>query len=283
MNCQHCGEIMFGKNRKYCDKVCRGKHHHASYKRTNRTRYVRSCVRCGKSFKATSKHARFCSQRCKALEQFKDAPCNKTYLCQTCGNQFKPKNSQRAFLYCSRECGFERLSRYRVPMADGILEWLTSWKRCKKCGEWYSRRIASGELCYACALGIVGECRFCGVKYKRSQSYQHFCSDGCVLLSKKESYRRKHKREKVLGTRSGCHRRRARRYGVAYEPIRRRDVFVRDKYICHLCHKKTRKPTIDHIVPMSRGGGHVWNNVACACLACNCRKSGRIIGQLRLC
>jgi len=33
--------------------------------------------------------------------------------------------------------------------------------------------------------------------------------------------------------------------------------------------------TIDHIIPRSRGGTNTWGNTACACYACNQRKSDR--------
>ena len=35
-------------------------------------------------------------------------------------------------------------------------------------------------------------------------------------------------------------------------------------------------PTIDHITPMSKKGGHVWSNVQVAHAACNYRKGARI-------
>jgi 5-methylcytosine-specific restriction endonuclease McrA len=43
-----------------------------------------------------------------------------------------------------------------------------------------------------------------------------------------------------------------------------------------------RSPTIDHIVAMSCGGGHVPHNVQLSCWSCNVAKGARRIGQLRL-
>ncbi len=74
---------------------------------------------------------------------------------------------------------------------------------------------------------------------------------------------------------------RAERAGVAYEPIDRRRIFERDEYRCGLCGELTdrsarsstpRFPTLDHIIPISRGGGHVEGNVQTACFECNWRK-----------
>ncbi|NBW32055.1 MAG: hypothetical protein EBR48_05390 [bacterium] len=34
-------------------------------------------------------------------------------------------------------------------------------------------------------------------------------------------------------------------------------------------------PTVDHIIPLARGGSHTWVNVQLACLACNSSKGDR--------
>ena len=59
-------------------------------------------------------------------------------------------------------------------------------------------------------------------------------------------------------------------------------VLNRDGWICQLCGKDTPKalrgsnhddaPEVDHIVPLSKGGRHVYSNLQCACRACNRRK-----------
>lgn len=54
----------------------------------------------------------------------------------------------------------------------------------------------------------------------------------------------------------------------------RRNVFVRDAYICQYCHEKFPQSmlTLDHVIPRSRGGATVWENVATACKKCNIKK-----------
>lgn len=39
------------------------------------------------------------------------------------------------------------------------------------------------------------------------------------------------------------------------------------------------KATIDHVVPISRGGGHVWSNVVLACWACNSSKRDLLLAE----
>ena len=36
-------------------------------------------------------------------------------------------------------------------------------------------------------------------------------------------------------------------------------------------------PSIDHVIPLSRGGTHEWDNVQLLCRGCNIKKSNKII------
>lgn len=55
--------------------------------------------------------------------------------------------------------------------------------------------------------------------------------------------------------------------------LSRRAVFARDDHRCQYC--GAMADSIDHIVPRSRGGLHVWENVAAACRRCNLDKRDR--------
>ncbi len=57
----------------------------------------------------------------------------------------------------------------------------------------------------------------------------------------------------------------------------RRNIFLRDGHCCQYCRKRfpRQQLSLDHVMPRSRGGGDSWENVVCACLACNVRKGGR--------
>ncbi len=57
----------------------------------------------------------------------------------------------------------------------------------------------------------------------------------------------------------------------------RKALFNRDRYRCQYCGATpgTRELTIDHIVPLSRGGRSSWENCVLACVPCNTRKSNR--------
>ena len=55
--------------------------------------------------------------------------------------------------------------------------------------------------------------------------------------------------------------------------VSRRAVFNRDDYRCQYC--GSHADSIDHVVPRSRGGRDVWDNLASACRPCNSRKRDR--------
>lgn len=52
------------------------------------------------------------------------------------------------------------------------------------------------------------------------------------------------------------------------------NVFLRDKWLCQYCGEnfKTHELTFDHVVPKSRGGRTVWENIVAACQCCNTSK-----------
>ncbi|MFN9367316.1 MAG: HNH endonuclease [Planctomycetia bacterium] len=64
----------------------------------------------------------------------------------------------------------------------------------------------------------------------------------------------------------------------------RRNIFARDENVCQYCgrHFPTSELSLDHVVPRSRGGDTSWENIVCACVACNVRKGGRTPQEARM-
>jgi 5-methylcytosine-specific restriction endonuclease McrA len=64
----------------------------------------------------------------------------------------------------------------------------------------------------------------------------------------------------------------------------RRNVFARDGNQCQYCGHSfpTSELSLDHVVPRSRGGNTSWENIVCACVACNVRKGGRTPQEARM-
>ena len=61
----------------------------------------------------------------------------------------------------------------------------------------------------------------------------------------------------------------------------RKNIFFRDKNRCQYCGGRfsTTELNLDHVVPLSRGGKSVWENVVCCCVRCNSRKGGLLPNQ----
>ena len=62
--------------------------------------------------------------------------------------------------------------------------------------------------------------------------------------------------------------------------LNRRAVFARDGGRCQYCGATAEN--IDHVIPRSRGGQHVWENVVAACRPCNTRKEDRLAHEVGL-
>jgi hypothetical protein len=80
-------------------------------------------------------------------------------------------------------------------------------------------------------------------------------------------------------------RRRARLAGALAETFRREDIFERDGWMCGICEasidRELRWPnpmsvSLDHVVPLARGGTHHPANAQASHLICNLRKGAKI-------
>lgn len=58
-------------------------------------------------------------------------------------------------------------------------------------------------------------------------------------------------------------------------PERRAQVIARDASLCRYCGRPVEAPTIDHVVPRSRGGRNSLVNLVVACKQCGSRKGDR--------
>lgn len=74
-------------------------------------------------------------------------------------------------------------------------------------------------------------------------------------------------------------RRRARQCGLLAEQLNYSEIIVRDGMVCHICGEPIDRSDLhfDHIVPISKGGGHTADNVHVAHAACNLRKRAKLL------
>ena len=64
--------------------------------------------------------------------------------------------------------------------------------------------------------------------------------------------------------------------------ITRKAVLARDGWICQYCGGEKPGLTVDHVIPRSRGGESVWENIVASCAACNRRKGNRMPHEIRM-
>ena len=143
-----------------------------------------------------------------------------------------------------------------------------------------------------CESKAAFECVACGDEYVvglpeaslfntlRLLRLQGICSLECLPV---------YKNAKLLQSKyvSGA-RRRALKYGVDFDDtIDRESVFKSNLGKCYLCQIEThlehinegyepKLATVDHVIPISKGGPHTWENVKNCCLKCNITKHDRI-------
>lgn len=157
-----------------------------------------------------------------------------------------------------------RLARSLEPSAyqKSRMALLDETHTCRVCGNEYTLREYMEST---------------GSRYYRDSGY---CSAECRDAHLKERTKISHK------GRQDSHRHRAVKFGCVYDSsVTLAKLIKRDGLRCALCgemcdpkdHSWSRYsgpmyPSIDHIIPMSKGGGHVWNNVQVAHIICNSEK-----------
>lgn len=157
--------------------------------------------------------------------------------CITCGASIHP-TTLKARKFCSEQCLRDHHNPIRIA-ADS------------------ARRAISRS---------GGACDRCGAIFNRTKSNARFCSKTCNMAFH-----------------TSAHRSRVR--GVDAERFRHVDVFERDGWVCQLCGspvdpalrgQTSLAPSLDHIIPISRGGAHTMANTQLAHFGCNARKRDRV-------
>ena len=276
--CDECGRVFtYHRRKRFCSAECQ-------YLNWCKRKFgVRICEACGQPFVPHHKGSRYCSLSCgRTSEQSMGRGPREKKQCPICGEWFianrdKGRPDQR---FCSLKC---------AGMAQSVDASCPVYvKACRQCGVLFTQRTDYKSFCSrkCCvrwneiqqgtrrAAGKIqgGTCLECGKPFVNAYGEKRrlFCSNRCS--------RRYYKRQ--CG--SSTHRSRARRYGCEYEPVNRLKVFERDGWRCRICGRLTPRellgalednaPELDHVIPLSKGGGHLWSNVQCACRECNSRK-----------
>lgn len=258
-------------------------------------RVVADCETCGKRMppRRPSMARRFCSSACSNARRVV------VIGCANCQKSFRRMRgpSQR---YCSRECGWvgtralkralreenahqRELERIRTRAARRCEVCKVSTggpKMHPACRKSFAREY-SRQLSIERHVGKVCVCKACGQQFAPEYGTKKRAS--CSTICDKVLLARMRRDSKAT--------RRARKRGAFVQPVGIAYVRRRDKDRCGICHQLVDvnakapaplSPSIDHILPLSRGGSHEPRNVRLAHLICNSRRGAKGVAQLRM-
>lgn len=246
------------------------------------------------------------------------APERRACMCQNCGSVIvvgrarSYRENAQPEVYCDKECSYADRSRVyqmrriadKTTLSKGLIpKSMASKVVFCSCGHCH-RRFATAEQKQFCSdectqshrerlkeanrlqwaierierqkkNAKLQSCKHCGTQYTSlREGGKLYCSQRCV--SKMARRRREHIKRTSVSF-GGC--------------FSAREVFDAAKWKCKQCKCKVQPPdgtyneteaTMDHIVPVSKGGLHVWSNVQCLCRACNSAKSDKLAKPMQL-
>lgn len=149
---------------------------------------------------------------------------------------------------------------------------------CKKCGMWFESKMPNRNFCsktcerrnirgFNVPQSAFHVCDVCHSIFVSTRKDAKCCSQECRMQLSRIERSGRYKKLKMMGK---------------YDPsVTLVNVFNRFNGICCECGEKLsfdgdfrsdKYPSMDHIVPLSKGGAHEWHNVQLLCRKCNCLK-----------
>lgn len=252
------GLLASGNIRKKC-KTCRSargktKEEIEQYNQSRRDKY-RERIKHDAQF-IESKRAAWRKVNYKYALSGKRAELDKSYRQKIAEAKYMGLTCDLFFVNCGA-CGLLLISRYNQP------------KKCKLCESNKIRKKTKPFLLHDFI------CCDCNLPYQSTKANKGKCKVCARKLSRLPSRKNK----------SRDHIERAKKKGVIYERINPESIYKRDGYKCKSCScivvkSKTYQPnqaTIDHVIPISKGGSHTIDNVVTMCMSCNSKKSAKVI------
>lgn len=225
---------------------------------------IKTCPICQKEYQAKKKKQTYCSKECQ-FQGYK--VIRPTSVCVYCGKTFVLKRTNAPGKACSHQCQVEHLKLERLKR----LEQKTIEKEQKaKETELERQRIKTEkELNKYLQPYYKKTCKCCGNVFAASYKSASYCSNECRKKSKNK-----------------LHDRRLNKCEVRDYSINIHKLYNKYSGICQMCGKKLTfdcdgnddlHPSVDHIIPIAKGGNHTWDNVQLLCRKCNTYKRDNVI------
>lgn len=252
--CRVCGKPL-GKmtQQKYCGRECMKKW------RAEHPHWTKTCPACGNGFKTNAKDQVYCRRECADRSKPK---CHRGYaVCKQCNKTYLIEHHDTRGKFCSKECYFA-WKRVRAEAA-----------KARRAMERVARLQVYADAKQAAAIvRLTSTCRQCGKVFLGHRAGLRYCSDDCRRRYSNH-YREASRRSKL------------RENGRVDHSISIQRLSERDGVRCHICGGKMRlkgnrnhdnAPSIDHLIPVSMGGTHTWDNVKLAHRKCNSAKGNNL-------
>lgn len=261
----------------------------------------RPCVQChgptGYRLSDTRTTSPVCL-KCRRQTHGKSGRAEKQICCASCSNVFtvRADNKTRFCRSCAGLGQRQRVNREKVCVHCCTSFWSRTREtrycaRCFRLQVWKSRnrdlviytgptfvrkpRINENPIPLSNRKFKSGSCKVCGSSFLTLYT-DVTCSAECQRVRAAEA-------RQVGGA-----KRRARKRDAFVADVWRSRIFKADGYRCHLCNRKCKRattylkggqvlhplsPTIDHLIPLAKGGTHEPANCRTACYKCNTKKS----------
>lgn len=220
-------------------------------------------------------------------------------ICPACGQALPPRppgkggHNQR---YCNQACATWHKRHPDTPrpvhrsclycQADISDRAITAKFCSNRCRNILNGIVAAPRPTRTCALPE------CALPFIPKQDRQRCCCEKHGKLLSHREYRaegREVREEWGDARRERYHRRRAlKKKARTGQPVRFAEIAERDQWTCGLCHEQVdptiawpdpMSPSLDHVIPLSKGGMHDPSNVQLAHLHCNITKNNRGGGE----
>lgn len=190
--------------------------------------------------------------------------------CATCAVEFNPRNSRQRF--CSDPCRYQAKDRDRF----------TSCAWCSQSMGYSGKHVAGKSMHQSCRVESTPH----GPSKYRTGCRCDECKAGQAV--KMAEYAQAYRADNGVHPTTAFRKAFRATNGYAYSrgsdwilPKLRLELYERDDWTCYLCESPVdrdgdpngnRAPSLDHVMPRSKGGTHDPSNLKTACRSCNSRK-----------